>query len=110
MAGKIDLSRLRRRQPWTESEGRAAVEAWRASGEALSGFARRHGVGAERLRWWKKRFDADGGTSLSLVPVHVVDGGDAAAFELVIGAHVVRVPPGFDAGALRRLLEVLASC
>ena len=110
MSGRIDLSRLRRRRPWTEAEGRDAIAAWRASGEGVTRFARRHGFGAERLRWWKVRFEAETATDLSLVPVHVVAGGHEAGFEVVVGAHVVRVPPGFDGAALRRLLEVLASC
>jgi hypothetical protein len=40
---------------WRESEARKQVEGWRASGESLSAFARKHGYSSSRLKWWLKR-------------------------------------------------------
>ncbi len=40
---------------WTEDEGRAALEAWRASGDSLAAFARRERLDVHRLSWWKCR-------------------------------------------------------
>jgi transposase-like protein len=56
---------------WTEAEAQAVLEAWEASGLSVAEFARRHGLGSQRLRWWKKRRAEEAGPALSFVPVHV---------------------------------------
>jgi len=40
---------------WTKTEAREVLAAWKKSGLPLGTFARERGVGAERLRWWRKR-------------------------------------------------------
>jgi hypothetical protein len=40
---------------WKVDEARRVVEAWRASGLPLATFARKRGLCAERVRWWRKR-------------------------------------------------------
>src|SRR5438045_717336 len=40
---------------WTKAEARQALAEWRKSGLPLGTFARGRGIGAERLRWWRKR-------------------------------------------------------
>jgi hypothetical protein len=40
---------------WTTDEARRVVSAWRASGLPLATFARKRGLCAERVRWWRKR-------------------------------------------------------
>lgn len=40
---------------WSREEAQEALEAWNRSGESLAAFARRHGVVAQRLSWWRKR-------------------------------------------------------
>lgn len=40
---------------WTKAEARQVLAAWKKSGLPLGTFARERGVGAERLRWWRKR-------------------------------------------------------
>jgi hypothetical protein len=40
---------------WTKAEARQALAAWKKSGLPLGTFARERGIGAERLRWWRKR-------------------------------------------------------
>jgi hypothetical protein len=40
---------------WTKKEARQVLAAWKKSGLPLGTFARERGVGAERLRWWRKR-------------------------------------------------------
>ena len=40
---------------WTPVEARRSLTAWRRSGLPLATFARRNGIGAQRLRWWSKR-------------------------------------------------------
>lgn len=40
---------------WTKAEARQMLATWRKSGLPLGTFARERGIGAERLRWWRKR-------------------------------------------------------
>lgn len=40
---------------WTKAEARQALTEWKKSGLPLGTFARERGIGAERLRWWRKR-------------------------------------------------------
>lgn len=40
---------------WTEDDARRVLAAWRASGDSAYGFARDHGLNAQRLSWWSKR-------------------------------------------------------
>ena len=42
-------------KPWTKAEARQVLAEWKKSGLPLGTFARERGVGAERLRWWRKR-------------------------------------------------------
>jgi hypothetical protein len=49
------LVELRGPRPWTEGEGRRVIDAWSRSGETVSTFARRAGLGARRVYWWRER-------------------------------------------------------
>jgi hypothetical protein len=40
---------------WTAREARQVLSAWRASGLSIAAFARRHGLTAQRVSWWRKR-------------------------------------------------------
>lgn len=92
---------------WTEEDGRAALAAWGSSGETLTTFARRAGVQAQRLAWWRERL---GGTT-TLVPVTVTGslGGGAV---LTIGvvrvevAELEQVSPAWIAAVASALGEV----
>jgi transposase-like protein len=100
---------------WTETEAQAVLEAYEASGLSVAEFARRHGLGPQRLRWWKKR-RAEEGPALSFVPVHVAAppspeaqraAGTASMEVLLARGRRIRVEPGFDADALARLVRAL---
>ncbi len=101
---------------WHEEEARAVVAAWRASGERLAVFARRHGVQPRRLARWRRRLDAV--APLHFHPVRVIGAmappPSPAAMEIDLPhGERIRLPRGFDADDLRRLLAVLeasASC
>jgi hypothetical protein len=116
MSQKLDCAQLRRRRPWTAEEGRAVVMALRGSGESLAAFSRSRGLGAERVRWWCKRVREAKATqeSVSLLPVAIIGSGGAGAamatFDVLVAGVVVRVPPDFDEGALRRLVRALTPC
>jgi transposase-like protein len=109
------LARASANNYWTEAEAQAMLEAYEASGLSVAEFARRHGLGPQRLRWWKKRRAEEAGPALSFVPVHVVPpspeaqraaGTDSMEVLLARGRRI-RVEPGFDAGALTRLVRAL---
>lgn len=116
-----ELARLKRSSYWREQDGRFAVDAWRASGEPLSTFARQHGLSAKRIRWWRDRL-AERAVSApispaTLVPVTIVGAPSPparaeASMEIVLASgHVVRVGADFDAEALAKLVRTLeTSC
>ena len=111
--GLAQLRELAAGRYWSEADGRAALAAFEASGLTRAAFRRETGISTQRLKWWRRRLGATAETNskIDFVPVEVrpraavtVD----AAMEIVLGEIRVRVGPGFDPGALRRLLEVLA--
>ena len=40
---------------WTAAEAREVLEGWRESGLSVATYARKRGLTAERLRWWRQR-------------------------------------------------------
>jgi len=58
------------RRHWSAAQAGGTLKAWRRSGLSLAAFARRQGVNAERLRWWRKRLGtAEGkGPALAFIP------------------------------------------
>ncbi len=102
---------------WTAAEARRVLKAWRASGLPLATFARKRGLCAERVRWWRQRLDdghAPGEELLKLVPA-VVAGLPPSkantaltvrAGEVVVEiANVSAVPPAWVGTILDRKLE-----
>ena len=115
MANRGVVAEIARRGYWRESDARILVEAWRSSGETLARFARRHGVERPRLSRWVVRLEGVAGEALRFHPVRLVDqrrepdsGGHGAPIEIQLnGGQRVRVPRGFEAEELRRVLAVL---
>lgn len=103
----------RRRSYWREDDARRALAEVERRGETDVAFERRTGIPVSRLRWWRKRLRAAGPDPMSLLPVQVVRSkrsevdSTAAPFEVLVGERIVRVPPGFDDDALRRLVRAL---
>lgn len=103
------MTRRRSAQEWEQ-----IVDAWLASGQSRSAFAARVGVNASTLGWWRWRLDRDvparrdeSEQSLSFAGV-VVDEEPARDFVVELpGALHLRVPHGFDAAELRRLVAAL---
>ena len=62
---KKQWKRLAGKRRWTEAEARVVVDAWRASGQRVQTFAREHGVGAWRLRYWAPRLETGSGSRKS---------------------------------------------
>jgi hypothetical protein len=104
------------RKYWREPDARAVLDAWRASGLRLSEFARERGLSPKRLMRWRSRLKTAGAVSTSVVfhPVQLLGlpqtGPDASAerIEIALGSGCeIRVPPGFAAEDLARVLDVL---
>jgi transposase-like protein len=59
-------------ETWTVAEARVVLDQWRRSGASMTVFARKHGVTAPRLYWWKKRLASRAAPTPSLVPATIV--------------------------------------
>lgn len=95
----------------TEQEWRARVDEQERSGLTVREFARQRGLNGNTLSWWRSKLRRNRAQETAMVPVEVVDGdpvGGPAQLELVHRSGVVlRLPRGFDASDLRRVLAVL---
>jgi transposase-like protein len=112
MGRKAEVRLVAERRYWREAEARVLVEAWQSSGETPSEFARRHGVEPRRLARWVSRLQGAGEEPLHFHAVRLVESpaeaGDGAPIEIQLsGGRRVRVPRGFEAEDLRRVLAVL---
>lgn len=104
------ISDVLKKSRWRETDARAVVGAWEGSGKSLSGFAREHGLERNRLSRWTSRLKA--GESVRFHLARLVEGrrgGEGAdAIELVLlDGRRVRIPAGFAASDLERVLAVL---
>ena len=121
----VDTSEKRRNKRWPEALKREIVAATFEPGASVSVVARQYDVNANQVFSWRRRF-CDAGerppaapAPSTLVPVMITSGRevDAAApavpdasdtIEIeVLGDCRIRVGSGFDARALKRVLDVL---
>lgn len=115
MARRAGVREVAERPYWREAEARVFVEAWRSSGETLARFARRHGVKRWRLARWVSRLERGAGEGVRFHPVRLLEqqaepwrSGSGAPIEIEVAhGRRVRVPCGFEAEDLRRVLVVL---
>lgn len=114
---KSPSSTTARRERRGEAAGRALVTAWQASGLPQAAFARRRGVSAQRLSYWRLRLGPDrkrGGAVSDAGFVEIPPAAPAAAIgrSLVIvelgGGVRVHVGSGFDPLLLRAVVVALA--
>jgi len=78
----------------------------RREGLSFSELSAASGIRGATLRMWERRERVSRRRS-KFVDVEVPVPSPGRSLELVIGERVVRLPAGFDAGELRRLLAVL---
>jgi hypothetical protein len=83
---------------WTAVEAQHELKAWRRSGLPLGTYARQRGVGAERLRWWRKRLGEVAQAPVAAPaqePVRLVPAFITSSASPLTGATVtVRLPGG----------------
>jgi hypothetical protein len=100
------------RRHWREDDARVLLDAWRRSGQTLTAFAQVYDVHPERLGRWHRLLRAERQRGVRFHPVRVrgVEGRSEAGgdrIELVVSSgRLIRVPHGFDAEDLRRVLAV----
>ncbi|OGT90388.1 MAG: hypothetical protein A2514_03370 [Gammaproteobacteria bacterium RIFOXYD12_FULL_61_37] len=95
----------------------AEIDAWRASGERLSAWARERGLSRDALEYWKGRLPASrsvqGCSPLTLIPLRPERpvATDTVPIELAAArpGWRIRLAADFDAACLFRLLDVLES-
>jgi hypothetical protein len=96
-----------------EDAWRDRVQRWGQSGLNLKTFASQEGVHPSTLAWWRDRIaqrDAERSASPSVALTRVTirpESVVAAQLEIVSGGSVVRIPTGFCAETLARVLSVL---
>jgi len=86
------------------------VESWMRGDGSQAEIAERAGMSKQTFSWWCRRLRSESGPPSRFVAVDVAPERDveAAAFEVVLGGgRRVRVPRGFDALELSRLLVAL---
>ena len=80
-----------------------------ASGLSVEQFAASAGLDAKRLYRWRRRLqDAERPAFVEITAARTRAQGGGVGFEVLLGeGRRVRVPVGFDAAELRRLVEAL---
>ena len=115
MANRRDevVARVAAMAYWRAEDARVVVDAWRRSQQGVGEFARRNGIHPRRLSRWAQQLDVE--EPMRFHPVRwmseegVAERGTVEPLEIVLGrGRSVRVPPGFAAEDLRRVLSVLA--
>ncbi len=103
--------------PEREQEIRGLLADLKVSGQSVADLAHDQGVAPWTVYSWRKRFSPPRTATRrrrSEVRADLVEIAPAAAaspaFELVIGDTTVRLPMGFDADELARIVRVVRSC
>ncbi len=107
------ITGIGRRRRWTDEEKAWIVAESLDPATTVSAVARRYGLHASQLFVWRQRLAAPAvREALEFVPVLLAEDGPAPTevsgrMEIALGPAVVRVGADVDAGALRRVLEVV---
>ena len=116
---KMQPGGSKRAARWSPAQAKRELQGWVSSGISLTAYSRQRGYSEKTLSNWRSRLKRKGWEPTAvekpvLVPVRVVDGPRTrvgSPFEVALGNGVqVRVPPDFESGSLRRLLQVVAEC
>ena len=94
-------------------DARACLAAAAEAGVARVAWAREHGVDARSLNAWRlalTRHERRPASKPEVVEWIAAPARNAPAFLVHAGRFAVEVDPDFDAGALKRLLAVVAAC
>jgi hypothetical protein len=97
---------------WREADARAVITAMEQSGRSLSRFAREYGLKRSRISRWATRLKARPTGPLRFHPVHLIEARSEGKVQdpievVLVDGRRVRVPAGFAAADLARVLGVL---
>ena len=105
------------RREMTRARWAGVVREQERSGKTVQAFAETRGLSAATLYWWRSELKRgarhSSAVELNLAPVTLLERGEPVApslvaFEVTLASgHRVRVPSGFDAESLRRLIAAL---
>lgn len=119
-----------RRKYWRESDARAFVEEYWASGLTITAFAQARGIPAQRLHRWRRRLETQSvrearrgrtkgaGAAPGVVRIARVErmperdalaSPSTARLSIELGGASLAVPAGFDAATLRVVIEALSA-
>lgn len=62
---------------WTDDDARTVLAAWRRTEQPLGTFARKNGMVANRLYWWRKRL-SEPARAMELVPAVITSDAEVA--------------------------------
>jgi len=110
--GEEEIRGILGKRRWSEEEGRLVVSAYQASGKTLSSFAREYGLQPSRMWRWSARVRGEKKGGMRFHPVRLREAEPldpkAGPMEVVlVNGRWVRVPQGFVAEDLVRVLEVV---
>ena len=107
-----EITDLIRKRRWSEAEARLVVSASQASGKSVLSFAREYGLQPSRIWRWLARLQEESKGGMRFHPVRLREAEPldpkAGPMEVVlVNGRRVRVPQGFVAEDLVRVLEVV---
>lgn len=111
--GKLQgISEVIQRRRWHEADAQLVISASRESGMSLSNFARKYGVQTARIWRWSARLKNQANRAVLFHPVRVIEPANGShspgSIEVIlVDGRRVRVPEGFAAADLARVLAVL---
>lgn len=112
MADGPTISEVVQNRYWNERDARVLMTAWQQSGKSLAKFAKELALNRSRLSRWARRLKSQSGTEMRfhrvrvVAPVREEHAPDAIEVLLVDGRRL-RVPAGFAADDLAKVLAVL---
>jgi hypothetical protein len=105
------MSHGRPRDTRKEQQWRHWIGQWQHSGLSVRAFCARHDLALPSFYAWRRHIQQRDAAAGTFLPVQVLcedEPSPANTFEVVLPrGRTLRVPPGFDAAALRQLLAVL---
>ena len=86
---------------WTDDDARAVLAAWRRTAQPLGTFARKNGMVANRLYWWRKRL-SEPARAVEFVPAVVT--GDA---EVAVVVRIASITIEIAKASPRAVAEIV---
>ena len=101
----VSRDRHQSKRRWSPDDARAVLARLDSSGLTVREFAEREGLDGQRLYRWRAQIVT---TKTGPTFVEIARPARGATIEVVLrSGHVLRVPAGFEAETVRRLVEIL---